>query len=235
MKNTASRVMIIGLDGAPPQLVRQWAAAGDLPTLQQVFAAGYVGELESSTPWETPSAWASFMTGMNPGKHGVYDFWSLGYDRQVTISTGSAVRATPFWLDLGSRGKKVGVFGVPLTYPAVPVNGFMIAGTPCVPDRRWLTYPPSLYDQLLRKGLDPGMTVFSGVPSPPEEMFEFLVELIRARAEAALYLMQPLPDALLVNAQLPSCRSPAHALDVDKGHGLFLLQRVAELQQLVTV
>jgi hypothetical protein len=50
-----------------------------------------------------------------------------------------------------------------------------------------------------------------------------------------LYRLQPLTYALLVNAKLPSCRSPAHALDVDKGHGLFLLQRVAVLQQIVTV
>jgi len=190
MSHMTERVFVIGLDGAPPDHLRRWAAAGELPVLEQIFNSGCVGNLQSSVPWETPSAWASFMTGMNPGKHGVYDFWSVKPDNTVTISSRPSVRAKPFWTYLSERGRKVGVFSVPLTYPAEPVNGFLIAGTPCVPDDKRFTFPSSLYRFLRTKGWDLGLTVFSGTPSSPEDMFELLVNLVRMRVQVGLFLMK---------------------------------------------
>ena len=193
MSHSSERVFIIGLDGAPPGHVRRWTAAGELPVLAQILERGCVGRLQSSIPWDTPSAWASLMTGMNPGNHGVYDFWSVGAGGEITINTRRSVRAEPFWRYLSERNRTVGVFGVPLTYPAEPVNGFLVAGTPCVPDKKWFTFPDFLYEHLRKKGWDLGMTVFSGVPSSPQDMFEFLIGLVRMRVEACTYLMGEFP------------------------------------------
>jgi len=71
------RVMILGLDGATLDLIRLWAEAGILPTFQKLMRQGAWGPLRSTMPPVTPAAWSSFMTGVNPGKHGVFGFSSL--------------------------------------------------------------------------------------------------------------------------------------------------------------
>ena len=68
------RVLVIGLDGATFRTLGPWAAAGEMPELARLMAAGCHGELRSTFPPLTPPAWSSFMTGKNPGKHGIFSF-----------------------------------------------------------------------------------------------------------------------------------------------------------------
>ena len=68
------QVLIIGLDGATFDLIKPWVATGQLPTFKHLMDTGTRGNLESTIPPITPPAWTSFMTGMNPGKHGVFNF-----------------------------------------------------------------------------------------------------------------------------------------------------------------
>src|SRR5439155_706875 len=80
------RVLVIGLDGATFRTLGPWAARGEMPELARLMAAGCHGELRSTFPPLTPPAWSSFMTGKNPGKHGVFSFRRLGQQRlQVTL------------------------------------------------------------------------------------------------------------------------------------------------------
>ena len=69
-----NRLLVIGLDGATLDLVRPWAAQGHLPHLAKLIAEGTHGPLESTLPPVTSPAWPSFVTGKNPGRHGVFDF-----------------------------------------------------------------------------------------------------------------------------------------------------------------
>ena len=69
-----NRVLIFGIDGATLDLIRPWAEAGYLPNLGRLMADGVQGDLESTLPPVTSPAWPTFMTGCNPGKHGVFDF-----------------------------------------------------------------------------------------------------------------------------------------------------------------
>jgi len=68
------RVLVIGLDGATFGLLRPWMEEGSLPNLAAIARNGASGELQSTIPPNSAPAWTSFMTGMNPGKHGVYGF-----------------------------------------------------------------------------------------------------------------------------------------------------------------
>ena len=72
-------MVIVGLDGATWDLLRPRMADGRLPNLRRLADEGVTGNLTSIFPPETPAAWPSFMTGKNPGKHGVFDF--LVYDQ----------------------------------------------------------------------------------------------------------------------------------------------------------
>ena len=64
----------MALDAATWDLVQPWVDAGDLPNLARLMRKGVSGELQSAIPPLTPPAWTSFMTGCNPGKHGIYNF-----------------------------------------------------------------------------------------------------------------------------------------------------------------
>jgi predicted AlkP superfamily phosphohydrolase/phosphomutase len=124
---TANRVLIFGLDGATLDLVRPWAAAGYLPNLARLMANGVTGELESTLPPVTSPAWPTFMTGCNPGKHGVFDFIRPRGDGFDLVNA-TSIRRPTIWRILSEAGLRVGVMSVPVTYPAQPVNGFLITG-----------------------------------------------------------------------------------------------------------
>jgi hypothetical protein len=68
------KLLIIGLDAATLDLIKPWVAEGKLSNLGQLMDAGASGRLASVVPPITPLAWTSFMTGKNPGKHGIFDF-----------------------------------------------------------------------------------------------------------------------------------------------------------------
>src|SRR2546423_12739725 len=68
------KVVIIGLDAATWTLIRPWMAEGGMPNLAKLMKEGVSGSLRSILPPITPPAWTSFMTGKNPGKHGVFHF-----------------------------------------------------------------------------------------------------------------------------------------------------------------
>ena len=68
-------VLIVGLDGATFDLMLPWIEQGALAaTSGRVLRSGARSRLESTIPPITPCAWSSFMTGKNPGKHGLFDF-----------------------------------------------------------------------------------------------------------------------------------------------------------------
>ena len=70
----SNKVLIIGLDGATFDLLKPWMAEGHMPYLKRLMDTGAHGELESTMPPLTAAACVSFATGVNPGKHGLFDF-----------------------------------------------------------------------------------------------------------------------------------------------------------------
>ena len=143
-----SKVLIIGLDGATPELVDRWVEENKLPYLKQIMQNGVYGKLRSVYPPISPAAWTTFATGYNPGKHGVYDFRDYDNTRYScfadTIVDSNAFAGKSIWDLVGAAGRKVGVVTVPVTYPAWKVNGFMISGYPTPDTGKSYTYPPEL-------------------------------------------------------------------------------------------
>jgi predicted AlkP superfamily phosphohydrolase/phosphomutase len=154
---TASRVFVIGLDGATFDLLQPWLDKGELPNLKGLLTGGVYGELRSIYPILSPVAWTSMFTGVNPGKHGIFDFEYP--DPQVPgkqlLYTAEQRRAVPIWELLGDAGKTVGVLNIPMTWPPDHVNGVMVSGFP-FPDKADLeyTYPADLKTKLGAYPLD---------------------------------------------------------------------------------
>src|SRR5690349_8507796 len=143
-----TKVLILGLDGATPELIDRWVGEEKLPYLKQIMQKGVYGKLRSVYPPISPAAWTTFATGYNPGKHGVYDFRDYDNRRYScfadTIVDSNAFAGKTIWDLVGAAGQKVGVVTVPVTYPAWKVNGFMISGYPTPDTGKSYTYPPEL-------------------------------------------------------------------------------------------
>jgi len=144
-------VVVLGLDGATFDLILPGVERGELPGFARLMAEGAWGPLRSTVPADSPPAWTSFATGVNPGRHGVFGFMARkisSYDYEIGSS--HLCRAPSLWEIAGANGRRVGVINVPLTYPPKSVNGFLVAGMMTPDLRSPFTHPPELRDELLR-------------------------------------------------------------------------------------
>jgi predicted AlkP superfamily phosphohydrolase/phosphomutase len=147
----SQRVFVIGLDGATFDLLDPWIAEGRLPFLQKFLQGSSYGRLESTIPPISPPAWTSFMTGVNPGKHGIYDFMAFkpnSFEKVLVNST--HIRSKRFWDLAGEKGKKSIILNIPLTYPPHRVDGVMISGIPLPPKGQFI-YPEEMERELEEK------------------------------------------------------------------------------------
>ncbi len=194
-----TRLLIVGLDGATLDLIKPWAAEGKLPALAALMQAGASGPLESTLPPVTSPAWPAFMTGKNPGKHGVFDFLrpSAGTFEMVNASQ---IDGKLLWEILSDAGRSVGVLNVPITYPPRKVNGYLVPGL-LSPDQGVTTYPPDLL-KLYRAELG-RYRITPDVQYSPASVDAFIADihdLIDTQLRYALRLMQDRPtDVLMVH------------------------------------
>jgi predicted AlkP superfamily phosphohydrolase/phosphomutase len=149
MRQRPNRVLVIGLDCAPPELVFD-QFRNQLPNLSRLMAEGIYGKLESTIPAITVPAWTGLFASKNPGELGFFGFRNRkpGTYHDMWIATSSAVRVDRVW-DIASRaGKQCVVLGVPQTYPPRPLNGLMVTCflTPSIESQ--YTYPPELKQEI---------------------------------------------------------------------------------------
>lgn len=139
---------IIGLDGATWDILDPLLQQGVMPRLQALIRQGMATALESTWPPVTALAWPTCYTGQNAGKHGVFSFVRLDAAGQERVVDGRAVAAPALWDWATAAGLKVGVSGVPVTYPARPVAGFMISDFLTPPGADDAFYPADLAARL---------------------------------------------------------------------------------------
>ncbi|MHC1635950.1 MAG: alkaline phosphatase family protein [Candidatus Methanospirareceae archaeon] len=140
------RVFVIGLDGATWNILKPWVEDGSLKAIKKLMEEGTYGYLESTIPPITCPAWKSYSTGKNPGKFGVFFFFSLDRSRKkVIVHTPKEIKSDEIWDYLGRKGIKCGVINMPYTLPR-EIEGFIIAGMPF--DDHDYTYPPYLEEKL---------------------------------------------------------------------------------------
>ncbi|HZD13499.1 MAG TPA: alkaline phosphatase family protein, partial [Candidatus Binatus sp.] len=138
------KVLVIGLDGASPVLIRKWIDR--LPNIRRLSESGVHGVLESVVPPASVPAWQCFASGKNPAKIGLFGFATISRDRHlVKHQAGPDIGC--IWDIASQNGLRVGVFNVPGTYPPYPLNGFMVCGFPVPPRKKW-AYPDDLMGKL---------------------------------------------------------------------------------------
>jgi len=188
--------MVIGLDGATFDLIEPLIAEGKLPTLARLVQSGARGRLRSTIPHHSGPAWASFATGMGPGKHGIFSFFQRNYGSYTYPPVNSrTLRGETLWQLVGRAGRRVGVMNVPGTFPPQPVNGFMITGM-LSPRLEQAFYPPELYKEVLQHS--PGYSVEAIPLFDKAAYLEQVKHSIEARKKATLYLLHQYPSDLFV-------------------------------------
>ncbi len=185
-------VVVIGFDGATFEILDRLVGAGRLPTFKRLLDTGAHGTLTTTIPPITASAWTSFATGKNPGKHGLIDF-VVPRDSAYNVRpiNSSDRRAKALWELVGEQGLKVGIIGVPITYPPEEVNGFMVSDFTTPSQSSEYTYPRSLKAEL--NDLVGQFPLIASDRAGSRSVREFLQDLRsgeEARHKAALHLLR---------------------------------------------
>jgi len=129
MNPRASRVLFLGLDGGVQSVLDPVFERGWMPNLAGFWRRAASGRLRSTEPMVTPVAWTSFSTGRSPLSHGVHDFNYLDpRDRTIRDHDAGTVRGPTIWQILSDLGGSVVSLGLPLTHPAPPARGLIVAG-----------------------------------------------------------------------------------------------------------
>jgi len=146
---STSPLVVLGWDAATWDLLTPWVEQGKLPHLASLMQNGSYGAIRSTSLPVSPAAWSTIITGKNPGKHGVFDWFARkpdSYDVEY-VHTGQ-IKARPVWEYFNQGGQRIGVFNLPMLYPAVPLEGFMLSGLAAPDAAEGFAYPPELLDEL---------------------------------------------------------------------------------------
>src|SRR5688500_14511244 len=108
------RTIAIGLDGCSWNVLEPLLETGQLPNLAAMREQGAHGVLESTIPFFTGPAWASFATGSSPAVHGIYDFMMLREDGRLSVANQDDLGRPPYFQQLGREGKASVIVNMPL-------------------------------------------------------------------------------------------------------------------------
>src|SRR5204863_2433623 len=122
------RILALAFDGADYDLVRRLMGEGKLPTISRLAREGAFGPLRSTIPAVTPTAWSSFLTGLNPAGHGIFNFSSNPNRGRSRVESAASRSGAPLWRLLGAGGVRSAFVTVPFTYPAEAFDGVVVSG-----------------------------------------------------------------------------------------------------------
>jgi predicted AlkP superfamily phosphohydrolase/phosphomutase len=178
------KVVVIGLDGVPYTLLMNYIKRGITPELSQLCANGKLFKMKSTLPEISSVAWTSFMTGRNPGEHGIFGFMEI--DRQsyeYTFPNFQSLREQPVW---EREDIKTVAFNIPQTYPARQMNGVMVSGFVAI-DLKKATYPERVFNYLSGIGYKIDVNAKLATENP-EAFFKDLFDTFEKRKKAIEYL-----------------------------------------------
>ncbi|EKD76004.1 MAG: type I phosphodiesterase/nucleotide pyrophosphatase [uncultured bacterium] len=186
---TSPKVIVIGLDGATFKLLDPQIKAGRMPNLKRLIERGVRGTLLSTKPPVTVPAWTTFATGVQPGKHGCYDFFLPGKNiRDFRPATSAEIKVPTLYELLNDAGKKSILVNLPNSYPPrLPhqtlITDFMTYGEEYI-------FPASLkekYPELKQYKLSPDEKL--KLTKPLDEYIEHILQIERDRVAAVKRLM----------------------------------------------
>jgi len=210
----AERILVIGLDGATWDILNPMMDNDIMPNLKRIIESGVKGKLKSTIPPMTPQAWTSFMTGVNPGKHGVFGFSSKTENIYLNKPLNRfALKVPTLWNILSAHEKKSIVINVPVTYPPEKINGYVLSGMFTPNEEVSYYYPEGLLEELRNNGIKYKIDIETDVKPFEREritsvgkngceagvgLLNELTEILESRYRAVNYLMKKKWDLFAV-------------------------------------
>jgi predicted AlkP superfamily phosphohydrolase/phosphomutase len=188
----SERLLIVGWDGADWDIIDDLIARGNLPHVADMLQAGARGTLVSTIPINSWAAWPTFLTGMSPAGHGVFDFIerrpSKRGKRLPVFST--SIRARTFLEWLSEAGHEVRAGNIPVTFPPFPVNGRLISGGAIPPGAAFI-YPSEWGEELADRAPFPinGME-WTRFKTDPEALIEEARRFVQQRTQSFEVLLE---------------------------------------------
>lgn len=195
---TSKKLLFLGLDSAEPKLLKRWTEDGSLTNLRQIGQSSIWGDVKIPHGFSNGAMWPSLFTGVDPSKHGRYNYLYLKpgtYNVKHYFSEDTDYQATPFWVNLSKQGKKVAIVDVPRAPLTPNLNGFQITDW-LTHDRREAlarSYPENLAKSIIEKFGD------DEIGERPElylqnhsyqSFLELMLKRIDLRAEQTIQLAQ---------------------------------------------
>jgi predicted AlkP superfamily phosphohydrolase/phosphomutase len=146
------RLLVIGLDGVPPELLFD-RLLPVMPNVRRLVEHGIQAPLRTTDPPISVPAWPVMFTGVDPGTLGLYGFRHRRRPSytEMTLPLSTEIPVPTIWSLLSERGRRVAVIGMPLGFPAPPVNGVYISDFLTPPNSEGTTYPASLRQEIERE------------------------------------------------------------------------------------
>jgi len=193
------KVAVIGLDGATFDVIMPLLKQRKLPVLKRLIDNGARAKLMSTVPSVTAAAWVSAFTGNNPGKHGIFDFFTVE-SKDMRLVNSTDIRCRTLWDLLNESSKITIIIDVPLTYPPKKVRGAIISGMFVPNEESEFVYP----SELKREIVDAGFRIerkryYLSYFSDKDGLFKEILDMSQRTCEATLYLINKLKwDFLMV-------------------------------------
>lgn len=196
-KEPSKRAVLIGLDGTPYTLVRRFIEDGTMPAMAELVGRGTLLQMDTSIPDISSVAWTSFMTGANPGRHGIYGFLDLQPNSyKIYFPNSGHIKSETVWDAISRAGRRSIVINVPSTYPAKQLNGILISGFVAV-DLNKATYPQSLVPAL--RDMDYRIDVDARkVQQSHDALMEDILKTLERRVVTLLHLFDKEPWDLFI-------------------------------------
>ncbi|MGB9715796.1 MAG: alkaline phosphatase family protein [Thermodesulfovibrionales bacterium] len=193
------KVFCIGLDGGTFDLIDQFIERGHLPNIKRLIENGTRATLNSVILPFTPQAWGSFMTGVNPGKHGVFGFKQKSdSDYSFQFVNNRSLKTKTLWNILSEMNKKVILINIPMMYPPEEGNGVLIGGMDSPGEDSNFTFPAEIKELLYKITKDYVIHLHVGAGYLDNDdkrrmAIDGLLKMIDAREKVVLYFMQNYP------------------------------------------
>ena len=188
-KKRAARLLIIGLDGVPIQLLRRYIEDGTMPVLASLFSGAAPVPMTVSLPDVSSVSWSGFMTGRDSGHHGIFGFVDLDPESYAyRFPDFRDLQVPPFFFDLKREKIRSVMVNLPSTYPARPLPGVMVSGF-VAPDLKRAIWPPKYLDMAEEMGYMVDVDC-SRVREDPDRFFSDLHYSLQQRLAFSVRLMR---------------------------------------------
>lgn len=188
------KCVVIGLDAADLDVLRPLLDGGRMPHVARVLAEGAHGVLHSTVPPVSAPAWATFLTGVHPGRHGLYAFVVERPGGATQLASVADIRAPKLWDWCAAQGARAVVANVPVTWPAPAVDATIVTGM-LTPEARGVpfTHPPELSDEIRK--LVPGyrIDIDRALMEDKPKLEAALCDMNRAHREVFVHLLRTRP------------------------------------------